>query len=60
MREALQLYEENNFQCEPDNYNDPFFEKQEHILLGQAYYMLEGLAYLMDHPRDIPIIASNS
>lgn len=30
------------------------------MLLGQAFYMLQGLAYLIDNPREIPIVATNS
>lgn len=59
MRDALQTYEDREFQ-ELDPSEDPFYEKQEPILLGQAFYMLEGLAYLMDNPRKIPIIATNN
>lgn len=44
MRYSLQLYEQNEFQDLKED-EDPFFEKQEPILLGQAFYMLEGLAY---------------
>ena len=29
-------------------------------MLGQAFYMLEGLAYLIDNPRKLPIVATNS
>lgn len=59
MRDALQTYEANDFK-ELDPEQDPFYEKQEPILLGQAFYMLEGLAYLMDNPRKIPIVATNN
>jgi len=59
MRDSLQTYEDNDFQ-ELDPEEDPFYEKQEPILLGQAFYMLEGLAYLMDNPRKIPIVATNN
>lgn len=59
MRDALQMYEDSNFQ-ELDPNDDPFYEKQEPILLGKAFYMLEGLAYLMDNPRDVPIVATNN
>ena len=59
MRDALQTYEDNDFK-ELDPEQDPFYEKQEPILLGQAFYMLEGLAYLMDNPRKIPIVATNN
>lgn len=59
MRDALQVYEQNDFaDLAPEQ--DPFAEKQEPILLGQAFYMLEGLAYLMDNPRTVPIVATNN
>lgn len=59
MRDALQTYEDNGY-IEPENEIDIFQEKSEPILLGQAFYMLEGLAYLMDNPRQIPIVATNN
>ena len=59
MRDALQTYEDNDFaELQPEE--DPFYEKPEPILLGQAFYMLEGLAYLMDNPHKIPIVGTNS
>ena len=59
MRDALQIYEQNEFQdLVPEE--DPFYDKQEPILLGQAYYILEGLAFLMDNPISIPILATNN
>tara|TARA_B110000305_G_C19269344_1_gene553619 strand:- start:169 stop:333 length:165 start_codon:yes stop_codon:yes gene_type:complete len=30
------------------------------MLLGQAYYVLGGLPYLLDNPRRIPIVAPNN
>ena len=33
---------------------------QEPIQLGQAYYRLEGLAYLIDNPATISIVGTNS
>lgn len=59
MRDALQAYEDNDF-AELSPEFDPFYEKTEPILLGQSFYMLEGLAYLMDNPRKIPIVATNN
>lgn len=59
MRDALQVFEEKDFQ-QFDEINDPFYEKQEPILLGQSYYMLEGLAHLIDNPRKLPIVATNN
>lgn len=59
MREACNTYEANEFEAlEPEE--DPFFEKQEPILLGQAFYILEGLGYMMDNPRVLPIMATNN
>lgn len=39
---------------------DPFYEEPQPIMLGQAYYMLAGLPYLLDNPRRVPIIATNN
>ena len=59
MREACNTYEANEFEAlKPEE--DPFFEKQEPILLGRAFYILEGLSYMMDNPREIPIIDHNN
>lgn len=33
---------------------------QEPIQIGQAYYRLEGLAYLMDNPATVSIVGTNS
>ena len=56
MRDAVAIYEQNEFQdLVPEE--DPFQDKVEPILLGQAMYMLEALAYLMDNHQEIPIIA---
>ena len=30
------------------------------MLLGQAYYVLGGLPYLLDNPRRIPLVAPNN
>mmetsp|Transcript_2220 Transcript_2220/g.3339 ORF Transcript_2220/g.3339 Transcript_2220/m.3339 type:complete len:344 (+) Transcript_2220:2255-3286(+) len=59
MRDNLQQYEENqSMDIAPEH--DPFNEKQEAILLGQAFYLLEGLAYLLDDPRKMPIVSPNN
>jgi len=58
MRDAMNIYEQNEFQdLGPDE--DPFHDKAEPILLGQGICPLEALAYLMDNPQEIPIIATN-
>ena len=43
-----------------DDGDDPFNEAIEPLPLGQAYYKLEGLAYLMDNPATVSIIGQNS
>ena len=59
MRDALQSYEDKNFKdIEPEE--DPFSEKLEPILLGQAFYLLEGLAYQLDDPRQLPIVTTSN
>lgn len=59
MRDALQAFEDSDFKDLPRE-QDPFFEEQQPLLLGQAYYMLGGLPYLLDNPRQVPIIAPNN
>ena len=59
MKDALQIFEENNFQ-ELEVNQDPFQEKAEPILLGQSFYELEGLSYLLDNPTEINVVATNS
>lgn len=56
MRDALQTYEDKEFQELQPN-EDPFYEKEEPMILGQAFYLLEGLQYLMDDARTIPIVS---
>ena len=55
----MQTFEDNGY-VEHESEADIFQEKPEPILLGQAFYMLEGLAYLMDNPRKVPIVATNN
>ena len=59
MKDALQIYEENSFE-ELAVDQDPFQEKAEPLLLGQSFYELEGLSYLLDNPTEINIVATNS
>jgi len=39
---------------------DPFSDQIEPLLIGQGYYKLEGLAYLIDNPATISIIGTTS
>lgn len=56
MKEALNVYE-TNARMEPEA--DPFNQKQEPIFLGQCFYSLEGLGYLMDNPHTLPVVGSD-
>lgn len=60
MRDALNSYEQSEFRGQAPQDEDPFQVEAEPILLGQCFYMLEGLAYQMDNPRTIPIAATNN
>jgi len=60
MRDALNSYEQSEFKGQAPQDEDPFQVEAEPILLGQCFYMLEGLAYQMDNPRTIPIAATNN
>lgn len=59
MEDALTMYEDGGYQ-DLSKEQDPFADKAEPILLGQCIYSMEGLAYLMDNEKDIPIIGTNS
>jgi len=59
MRDALNSYEQSEFKGQLAEEEDPFQVEAEPMLLGQCFYMLEGLAYLMDNPRSLPIAAAN-
>ena len=59
MRDALQAYEDQDFK-ELTKDQDPFYEEPQPILLGQAYYILGGLPYLLDNPRVVPVVAPNN
>ena len=43
-----------------ENGDDPFSEGNQALIIGQAYYKLEGLAWLMDNPAVASIIGPNS
>ena len=48
-----------HYQFNMDLLQDPFADNPEPILLGQCIYSMEGLAYLMDNPKDMPIIGTD-
>lgn len=57
MKEALNMWETNQQTMTPAA--DPFDQKQEPMFLGQAFYSLEGLGYLMDNPHTLPIVGTD-
>ena len=59
MKDALSLYESNKDQSVSVD-QDAFDVQQEPMLLGTGYYVLQGLAYLMDSEAEIPIVGLNS
>lgn len=38
--------------------DDPFYDQPQHQLIGQGYYKLEPLAYLIDNPFEIILVGS--
>jgi hypothetical protein len=59
MKEALNIWEAapRDQVIEPEN--DPFNQKQEPIFMGQCFYSLEGLGYLMDNPHTLPVVGTD-
>jgi hypothetical protein len=58
MRDVVSTYYETNSVPDLDSQDDPFFDLPEPLLIGQGYYKLEGLAYLIDNPATISIIGT--
>jgi hypothetical protein len=59
-RKALENYDDdidNDFKKlkSLNNEEDPFYQKPETKIIGRAFYLLEGLANMIDNPCDIPI-----
>ena len=42
-----------------NTYDNPFRDANEPSLIGQAFYSLEGLCYLIDNPCEIEVIGTN-
>ena len=59
MQDALVAFENNDFKELPKS-KDPFFEESSPQLIGSAHYLLQGLTYLLDNPRMVPIMAPNN
>ena len=61
MRDFVQTFHESGGQMIDVNpEDDPFIDDPEPILLGQGYYKLEPLAYIIDNPATVSIIGTTS
>jgi hypothetical protein len=60
MRDVLNTYEEEgeypNFS---DPHDDPFWDDRQPLLIGQAYYKLEPLAWLIDNPTTSKLVSQS-
>ena len=60
MRDVIASYEEDGKYHEFSDHNDdPFHDVMEPLLIGQAYYKLEGLAYLMDAHHTLTLVSQS-
>lgn len=60
MRDLLATYElEGEINNEMNQEENPFTDTNEPSLIGEGYYRLEGLAFLIDNPVEINLIGSN-
>lgn len=41
-----------------DTQNDPFWDENEPIFIGMGFYMLKGLAYMIDNPVEISLVGN--
>lgn len=58
MRDLLSQQEEIGTMPEVTSDENPFHDTPEPILIGYAYYKLEGLSWLLDNPSTTSIISS--
>jgi len=54
MKDMINTVQDGGSQDEPEE--DPFSDRAEPLLIGQVFYKLEPLAYLIDNPATISII----
>ena len=59
MRDLLSTYEEMGEVNDLNNEDNPFVDKREPAIIGEGYYRLEPLSYLIDNPVTINLIGSN-
>ena len=60
MRDVVNTYTETGEVPSMEQDDDPFYDEIEPLLIGQGYYKLEPLAYLIDNPAVISIIGTTS
>lgn len=60
MRDVISNFYETGELPDLDPNDDPFFDFAEPLLIGQGYYKLEGLAFLIDNPAVVSIIGTSS
>ena len=60
MRDSFSYYEtEGELPHYNDHSEDPFFDVMEALLIGEAYYRLEPLGYLIDNPVSLKLISKS-
>ena len=59
MRDLLNTYEEVGAVEDLATDDNPFVDKNEPAIIGEGYFRLEGLSYLMDNPTEINLIGQN-
>ena len=59
MKDMINSYQDGGSVQDMDPEEDPFMDPVEPLLLGQVYYKLEPLAYLIDNPSVVSIIGQN-
>jgi hypothetical protein len=61
MRDIVQMFQESlSESVDIDSSEDPFIDQAEPLLIGQGFYKLEPLAYLIDNPATISIVGPTS
>lgn len=59
MRDFLNVYEETGNVDEITKDDNPFMDTREPAIIGQGYYRLEPLSFLIDNPVQIELIGTN-
>lgn len=59
IRECVHNYFDTNLIPSMEDKDDPFWDPPQPQLIGQGYYKLEALAYLIDNPHTVSLIGSD-